>query len=332
MRAQNTKERDPFFDNAKFILILLVALGHGFELFPGKITDLFYQFIYLFHMPAFVLITGYFAARQKHPRFLRGWVQFLVFQVIFSVLSIPNVGFATAAKKFFLIPFWILWYAFCSLIWKWITPFITERFGFFSLPVALFLSLAAGYVPRLGYWFSVSRLVVFYPFYLIGYRFTKDKIDNIKSLKWPFGLIVFAAAFACLVWLPVKIPVGLLYGSMPYYELNLLPFGGLYRLALYLLSLVLSAAFFSLVPKQRTVFTRLGANTVQPFFIHGIIFTALGPFMRDVFGKNTGAEICFFLLLVLLIVFLSTDFCAKIFAPVINPVGFFEKKAQKNRM
>ena len=49
------------FDNIKFILITLVVFGHFLELINGQVTDNLYRIIYLFHIPAFIFITGYFA-------------------------------------------------------------------------------------------------------------------------------------------------------------------------------------------------------------------------------------------------------------------------------
>ncbi|WP_332694487.1 IS200/IS605 family transposase [Halalkalibacter lacteus] len=57
------RERNPYFDNAKAVLIFLVVLGHILSEFlhEDQLVSSVYLFIYLFHMPAFVLIAGYFA-------------------------------------------------------------------------------------------------------------------------------------------------------------------------------------------------------------------------------------------------------------------------------
>ena len=55
------KSRIYFFDNLRALLIFLVVLGHMFEIFVSRISDIAYVFIYLFHMPLFVFCSGYFA-------------------------------------------------------------------------------------------------------------------------------------------------------------------------------------------------------------------------------------------------------------------------------
>ena len=54
------KVRDPWFDNAKMALVLLVVVGHSWTLLPHNgLNDHLYDFLYAWHVPAFVLVTGY---------------------------------------------------------------------------------------------------------------------------------------------------------------------------------------------------------------------------------------------------------------------------------
>ena len=54
------RSRDPFFDNAKMLLVTLVVVGHSWTLLPDVSTSSpVYVFLYTFHVPAFVLVTGY---------------------------------------------------------------------------------------------------------------------------------------------------------------------------------------------------------------------------------------------------------------------------------
>lgn len=59
------KERDYLFDNYKVFLIFLVVIGHFIE--PSYTNNEFLYtlkwFIFSFHMPAFIFISGYFSKR-----------------------------------------------------------------------------------------------------------------------------------------------------------------------------------------------------------------------------------------------------------------------------
>lgn len=57
------KQRDPFFDNAKYLAIVLVAIGHSWEPLrsSSRSVTALYTLVYAVHMPAFIVISGYFS-------------------------------------------------------------------------------------------------------------------------------------------------------------------------------------------------------------------------------------------------------------------------------
>ena len=56
------KERDYFFDNLRFILILLVVVAHMISpLSKIHFITVLYRYIYFFHMPGMIFISGYFS-------------------------------------------------------------------------------------------------------------------------------------------------------------------------------------------------------------------------------------------------------------------------------
>ncbi len=79
--------RDSYFDNAKFLLIFLVVFGHIIRSYIHDNDALLhiYKFIYTFHMPAFILISGYFAKGFNRHGYVKkiAWkliVPYLIFQ------------------------------------------------------------------------------------------------------------------------------------------------------------------------------------------------------------------------------------------------------------
>lgn len=55
--------RDYYFDNLKFILIIFVVVGYTIEplIQTSSKLKILYSFIYAFHMPLFILVSGYFS-------------------------------------------------------------------------------------------------------------------------------------------------------------------------------------------------------------------------------------------------------------------------------
>lgn len=55
-------ERDNYFDNYKAFLIILVVVGHFINPLTESVpwTEYVRKAIFIFHMPAFIFISGYF--------------------------------------------------------------------------------------------------------------------------------------------------------------------------------------------------------------------------------------------------------------------------------
>src|SRR6266545_2379728 len=92
---QPTKKRDAFFDNAKYLAIVLVAMGHAWEPLRGdsRAAAALYITVYTFHMPAFIVISGYFsrsfdAGPGRIKRLVTGVaVPYVLFEVAYSLFK-----------------------------------------------------------------------------------------------------------------------------------------------------------------------------------------------------------------------------------------------------
>jgi fucose 4-O-acetylase-like acetyltransferase len=57
------ENRDAYYDNAKFLLVFFVVFGHFIQSYihEDQLIYTLYTTIYTFHMPAFILISVFFA-------------------------------------------------------------------------------------------------------------------------------------------------------------------------------------------------------------------------------------------------------------------------------
>ena len=85
-----TKERDYFFDNLKAVLIFLVVLGHFLLPIHGKsVLVIIKRLIYVFHMPLFVFVSGYFSKKiYKDGQYNFKKILFLINAYIILVVAI----------------------------------------------------------------------------------------------------------------------------------------------------------------------------------------------------------------------------------------------------
>ena len=258
-------ERDCYFDNCKAILIILVVLGHLIEPWIQSSYGVraVYLFIYSFHIPVFVFISGYFAKYIKD--YSAKEVRYLGLFLLFTLLYLPFTHQSIAANL--LTPYWLLWFLVSLVAWYALLQF------FRRLPhpiiIAVVLAMAAGYIDAIGYPGSLSRTLVFFPFFLLGY-YTDKASFIILDQKASWAILGAALAFATLY--ATQVDPRWLYGSYSYSTLGATSwFAGIYRLILYALASIVGLAFLSLIPTSTKKITHLGQYTLWIFLFHGLV-------------------------------------------------------------
>ncbi len=285
------KSRDYFFDNAKFYLILAVTIGHGMEVIGGEYISIIYRLIYIFHMPAFAFITGYFTKYQKKQNFSILIMQYFVFQTLYQLFSI--LVLKTEGPLTYTTPYWILWFSLAVILWKVIVPYFSRL----KYPIALsiLLALLAGYDISIGYFLSLSRVIVLFPFFLLGYYAKSTHLQTLKQyLKPAYGILLFVVSCFILSYFPT-FPMEILYNSSSYQAMELTWW---YAWALRLLflswGLVLGASFFALIPSSKKFYSHLGQRTLQAYLLHGFIMRLLTLYNVSSYITSPLQKILFF--------------------------------------
>lgn len=306
------RKRDPFLDNVKFLLIALVPIGHS--LVPTLGTDSarsLYIFIYTFHMPLFVLISGYLS-RNFWAHNSTAKVNKLV-----DTLLIPYVvvefGYAalrwSLGQKFSLSiddPAWLNWYLVALLFWRLSTP-VWKRMKH-PVPVAIAIYLFAGFSQINGD-FSLDRFFGLMPFFVIGLVLQPEHFDMLNRL-WikVAGVFVIAGAAAVAIYVAsTRTPVAPFYYKGSYDDLDLSWYMGLgVRTGLLVCALAMSVAVLALVPRKETWFTDLGTRTLYCYLLHGIpvlIAKEMGwlklPWLHGPLGVLAISSSCFALSIIL---------------------------------
>ncbi len=279
--------RDRVYDHAKLILIFLVVLGHIIEPFISKSRGLegIFNFIYLFHMPAFIFISGYFTKGKLTFRTglklsLDYFVLFIMIQLVFVAvmkgIGIDQYQFLTVQ------PAYIYWYLFAMFVWSlmlpaalWLGRSVKIGIGRVFL-VSVLVALGAGYIDQIGWAWSLSRIVVFFPFFVLGYYFKSRGwiIYQVFPNRWMALAVMLAGALMMWIW-PDLFQFNLLSGANSYAKIGLNDTGLIVRLVLYLTQWMMIMAFFTLLPKRPFVLSHLGTKTLTIYIFHGFIVKGL---------------------------------------------------------
>jgi len=266
--------RDPWFDNAKLVLVALVVVGHSWTLLPEPAwIDLTYDWLYLWHIPAFVLVTGYLSRRFTYtPRNLRRLVTtvvvpYLVFEGLFAAFRV-YVGGETL-ERLWLNPHWPMWYLAALFFWRLATPFFQRTKH--PMAIAVAVSLVGGFwgVETL----DLSRVTGLLPFFVAGVL-VEDR--HLEWLRTAFArraaTVVLVAGVALTPFVEWGISTEWLYYRTAYGDLHETWLSGTaIRGLLLAVSFAMSAAALALIPRDRTWFTRLGAGSLVVYLFHGFV-------------------------------------------------------------
>lgn len=271
-------ERDAFFDNAKYLAIILVACAHAWEPYRGdsRAATALYIVVYAFHMPAFILISGYFSRGfDLSPRKVRR---------LLTCVVVPYVLFETAYSLFrrwahdepgypvsLVDPYFLSWFLIALFLWRLTTP-LWQNVKW-PVAIALGVSLAASLTPDIGPDLDLQRVLQFLPFFVLGLALRAEHFDALRGRRVRLlAAAVFAGASAFTYWAVPRMGWEWFYHRRSAQEMGVPGWtGGTMTLALFGCSLVLIACFLAWVPRRPRWFTTLGAGTLYGYLLHGFL-------------------------------------------------------------
>lgn len=272
------KPREPYFDNLKCILIYLVTAGHFLlPLLHQPLLNKVFLYIYAFHMPCFIFVSGYFAKSVcQDGRFRFDKVATVLWlYLLFKLLVYPTENLAAGgpwARFDLFTESGAPWYLLALSLWYLTLPAAARIKPWLMISVSVIIGLLSGYAGSIHYFLSLSRALTFAPFFYAGYYIQKSTVQRLLA---PGSRIFALALFIPASALVLKGAAGFLgqYSSVVYgipysYLGQAAARGGLVRLLWYLLAAVLMLGCMALVPNRTGIFTRIGANTLQIYILH----------------------------------------------------------------
>lgn len=310
---------ETFFLNLRFLLILCVFIGNAIEPLITRMDGMhsLYMWIFTFHMPLFVFVTGYFAKHNLtgeagRRTLLQISFQYVIFQSLYSLLDVTVFQVNNIHHSFF-APYLLLWFLASHICWRLLLLMMRKCSVVQQLAISITLGILVGYLQMDGTWFSISRTFVFLPFFIAGYHFSFEKLEQLLTIKTRgIALSVSILLFAVIFLGGADLAPGWLYGNMTYGQLDHHEwYAGIFRLSLYLLQTIAGAAFLSFVPKGASLLTDYGRRTLYVFLLHGFIirFAAVSPLYQ--YFNNDWAALILVIGAILLTLLLSQTFVRK---------------------
>ncbi len=323
---KSLSQRDYYFDNARAFLIYLVVFGHLLNPYveDHKYMGSLYLLIYSFHMPSFLFISGYFAKNIGKPDHLEKvakklLIPYFVFFTFFSIYYYLT-GKSSNLKLDPFDPVFALWFLLTLFMFHVILVIVKNFKPYFVLPIAILVSLLAGFSSDIGEYMSYSRTIVFFPIFYLGYLMNRHQSMLLRNKKWvPISILILVSFYVVYTIHPIN--SDWLLGSSSYSSLDGPDvYSPLKRLMLYAVICLTMFSFLNLMPSKKRFFTYIGQRTMYVYLLHGLAIGIIRGYKLYKFQDPITIWTYIYLILLsgLIVYLLSTNFVAKWTNPAIN--------------
>lgn len=276
------KQRESYWDNIKGLLILLTVFAH--ILFQLQDNSPFINgtvdYIYMFHMPAFVFVSGYFGKSERSHSF-EAIIKLIFLFFIFNSAMGLIYGFGSMLR-----PVYSFWYLIALIIWR-VSAHHIAKFKEILL-ILLSVSIFVGFYPSIDNTFASARIIGFYPYYMAGYLLSAEKSREFSEGKYAkrsaVGVLYLAgagltayAAYSFIGYTDAAL-------QMSAYDAPIDAFG---RIVLYIVAFmaIYSLRCFS-INKKIPLLTMFGRNSLWIFLFHRPVTLFISDLIAD---KSTAA-------------------------------------------
>ena len=295
MSSVKLSNRDAKWDNVKCFMIICVVTGHVLYRYldTSQLARGMYLFIYTFHMPIFIFVSGMFSKRMIKEQQYEKILYYLLIYFVMKYMEAMAKCLSTGEMKVRL--FWEDgpgWYAFAMAFYLLVSiligKYLKDLWAWKLLVLTLILGILWGYDDHLGDHFCSARICNFYPFFIMGYilepSFVKKRMGP-KILKIVSLIVILMIGYVCLTqtnsiyWI-----LKVLKGKYAFSKIGITALEGIsIKLIYYILTAVVCFAVMSLVPQKDGVWSYIGRRTLPVFIFHTPILILL----LDVFnGKE----------------------------------------------
>lgn len=304
------KKRIALWDNLKFLLIIFVVIGHYTQQFRADNETLqrIYVFIYSFHMPIFIFVTGLFSKKAVDEKNIKKVLPYLTcFFATTLILFITKalLGWAPVFELF--SPSGISWYLMSMFFMFLITMLIKDYKPQYIFVLSLIIGVMCGFAQTENPdFFTWMRTLTFYPFFCLGYISDREKIEkatNKISIKIT-AVIFFVAIYLLIYFYPKQANKisRLNTARHTFSELGrFAPYGWELRLLTYAISFAAIFLLISLIPRKKIKdFTVFGERTLGIYMFHYvIIYTAVYVLkIQNIFKSTSDNGFAYFIILI----------------------------------
>lgn len=311
-KSHPRNDRIFLYENVRFILIVLVVVGHAIDLntAQSKVYKSLFLWIYSFHMPLFLFLSGLFHKNKNITAKVLGYICIgFLWKIVYFIEKMLIYGEASFSL---LSDGGIPWYMFVLAIYIVVSYSLRNMNKRFLLLFSVMIACFVGYDTGIGDFLYLSRAVVFYPFFLLGEMINAETLAKAAENKRIKGMAFAVLAIwgvACLAGLDQLYFLRPLFTGRNPFSVNEIfnRWGCVFRMVCYIISVITGFSVIGIVPNRSVpAITLFGRRTLQVYFWHYFVITILDKLeVNDLLMATTGGRLIWILSAVFLAVVLS---------------------------
>ena len=266
-------------------------------------------------MPTFVFVTGYFAKGmakegEKRLKICNLFLLYTLFQITQMIIR---------GSDSFLRPKYGAWYLMGLMIWYLVLPIVSRFKPWAAIGVSVLAAALCGMDPAVTKALHLSRVICFFPFFLLGYYCTGETGNKLKekNVRIAEGIALAAMILLCAAWWTEAATRGILHAYKTFAEMKIAAETGiLLRVAWYAIATTMGFGFLALVPRKRVpILSTLGTRTLPIYVWHLQLYAVIGcktdlfPTIGERFGA--AAMLIYFLAAIVFALLFGSKWAAK---------------------
>lgn len=260
-------------------------------------------------MPMFLFLNGWlapqnYASKKAMFKLIYPYVMFQILYQLFNTYVINEESMQFSVQ--FGTPYWLLWYLLSLMFYYLMIPVIATESTKYAGVVFLgtiILAIAIGFDNSIGYYMSLSRTFVFFPFFVVGY-YTGHEVFGIYNViqRERSKIIINLTAiilmfFICVIMFRQNLNGGSLYGTLSYQQGE---FFWYIRLEMAAVAFAWIVIFIILIPNRKII----GKLDTFPIYVmHGFVVLYLRKHNPFVYSFPVNLLIASLISIMIIIIF-----------------------------
>ena len=283
-----TKPRINKFDNLKGLAIILIVLGHMLFLTKYISISLLKNFIFVFHLPIFFFVAGYFSKigpKEPMKAVKRILIPYLLFCIIYKLFLYFIIG--KTSGILFIEPEDTLWFLISLFTMKILLPLLNKlKYPVLTTTV---LALLIGFIPLNLVYLGISRTFAFLPVFMVGFKYKEYK--NIFDSKYPKLKEILDNNKTSILLLIISLIICVLIAYNFPFKIIFLKRGYVFnsgidgiievinRFIIIAMGIIMTLLLNKVMTNKKTILTQIGKNSMGIYLLHYYFITSIKTFL-----------------------------------------------------